>query len=98
MRQFAETRDWLEARGPRVPGREQDIRGHVGIQADHKKSLLIRIPWQQQGHGKVDLNEAIKVSCDVYFYQIAREIGINKIAEVEKNATTLHNVCSMHCV
>ena len=40
--------------------------------------------WKKEGHGKVDLNEAIKVSCDVYFYQIAREIGINKIAEVCK--------------
>ena len=40
--------------------------------------------WKKQGHGNVDLNEAIKVSCDVYFYQIAREIGINKIAEVCK--------------
>jgi len=38
--------------------------------------------WKKKGHGNVDLNEAIKVSCDVYFYQIAREIGINKIAEV----------------
>ena len=28
------------------------------------------------------MSEAIKVSCDVYFYQIARKIGINKIAEV----------------
>ena len=28
------------------------------------------------------MTEAIKVSCDVYFYQIARRIGINKIAAV----------------
>tara|TARA_B100000401_G_scaffold438274_1_gene386183 strand:+ start:4728 stop:6611 length:1884 start_codon:yes stop_codon:yes gene_type:complete len=40
--------------------------------------------WKKEGHGNVDMNEAIKVSCDVYFYQIAREIGINKIAEVCK--------------
>tara|TARA_B100000579_G_C22840362_1_gene861092 strand:+ start:820 stop:2703 length:1884 start_codon:yes stop_codon:yes gene_type:complete len=38
--------------------------------------------WKEKGHGNVDMNEAIKVSCDVYFYQIARQIGINKIAEV----------------
>ena len=30
------------------------------------------------------MTKAIKVSCDVYFYQIARRIGINKIAEVCK--------------
>ena len=28
------------------------------------------------------MNEAIKVSCDVYFYHIARRVGIDKIAEV----------------
>ena len=38
--------------------------------------------WKKKGHGNVDLSEAIKVSCDVYFYQVARKIGINKIAEV----------------
>ena len=40
--------------------------------------------WKKEGHGNVDMTEAIKVSCDVYFYQIARRIGINKIAEVCK--------------
>ena len=40
--------------------------------------------WKKKGHGNVDMTEAIKVSCDVYFYQIAREVGINKIAEVCK--------------
>jgi len=38
--------------------------------------------WKKKGHGNVNMSEAIKVSCDVYFYQIARKIGINKIAEV----------------
>jgi len=40
--------------------------------------------WKKEGHGEVDMTKAIKVSCDVYFYQIARKIGINKIAEVCK--------------
>ena len=40
--------------------------------------------WKEEGHGNVNMNEALKVSCDVYFYQISREIGINKIAEVCK--------------
>ena len=38
--------------------------------------------WKKGGHGLVNLTDAIKVSCDVYFYQISRKIGINKIAEV----------------
>ena len=40
--------------------------------------------WKEEGHGNVNMNEALKVSCDVYFYQISREVGINKIAEVCK--------------
>ena len=40
--------------------------------------------WKKNGHGEVDLSKAIKVSCDVYFYQIARKIGINKISETCK--------------
>ena len=40
--------------------------------------------WKKTGHGNVDLSEAIKVSCDVYFYQVALKIGINKIAKVCK--------------
>jgi penicillin-binding protein 2 len=32
--------------------------------------------WRPQGHGQVDLHNAISQSCDVYFYEISREIGI----------------------
>lgn len=32
--------------------------------------------WRPQGHGEIDLHDAITQSCDVYFYQISREIGI----------------------
>ncbi|OAN52943.1 penicillin-binding protein 2 [Magnetospirillum moscoviense] len=38
--------------------------------------------WKKGGHGSVDLHNAIKGSCDVYFYEIARRAGIDKIAEV----------------
>jgi penicillin-binding protein 2 len=33
--------------------------------------------WKPQGHGPVDLHEAIAQSCDVYFYEISRDIGID---------------------
>ncbi|HEX2139361.1 MAG TPA: penicillin-binding protein 2 [Woeseiaceae bacterium] len=35
--------------------------------------------WLQQGHGEVDLHDAITRSCDVYFYEISREIGIDRM-------------------
>jgi penicillin-binding protein 2 len=33
--------------------------------------------WKPQGHGEVDLHDAISQSCDVYFYEISRDIGID---------------------
>jgi penicillin-binding protein 2 len=35
--------------------------------------------WKPEGHGPVDLLDAITQSCDVYFYEIANEIGINNM-------------------
>jgi penicillin-binding protein 2 len=34
------------------------------------------------GHGWVDLRDAIKVSCDVYFYALGRQLGIDRISEI----------------
>ncbi|MFK7944767.1 MAG: penicillin-binding protein 2 [Paracoccaceae bacterium] len=36
--------------------------------------------WRRGGHGWVGLRKAIEQSCDVYFYEIARRVGIEKIA------------------
>ena len=33
--------------------------------------------WRPEGHGEVDLHDAISQSCDVYFYEISRDIGID---------------------
>ena len=35
--------------------------------------------WKPEGHGEVDLHEAITQSCDVYFYRISSDIGIDAI-------------------
>ena len=32
------------------------------------------------GHGSVDMRSAIKLSCDVYFYEVARRVGIDRVA------------------
>jgi len=37
--------------------------------------------WKKQGHGHTDLHKAITQSCDVYFYILAYELGINRIYE-----------------
>jgi penicillin-binding protein 2 len=36
--------------------------------------------WRHSGHGAVDMRRAIAQSCDVYFYTMARLIGIDRIA------------------
>jgi penicillin-binding protein 2 len=38
--------------------------------------------WKQYGHGKMDMISALEQSCDVYFYDIAKDLGINKISEM----------------
>jgi penicillin-binding protein 2 len=35
--------------------------------------------WKPEGHGPVDLHDAIEQSCDVYFYEISQEIGIDSM-------------------
>ncbi len=39
----------------------------------------------KNGHGWVNLRDAIKVSCDVYFYNLGRRLGIDRIAEISKS-------------
>ena len=35
--------------------------------------------WKKKGHGVVNLKEAIKQSCDTYFYEIARKLGVDRL-------------------
>lgn len=38
--------------------------------------------WKHGGHGSVDLARALSESCDVFFYDVAQRVGIDKIAEM----------------
>jgi penicillin-binding protein 2 len=40
--------------------------------------------WKKQGHGFVNLKEAMKQSCDTYFYEVARRLGVDKLSETAK--------------
>jgi len=35
--------------------------------------------WKREGHGPVDLHDAISQSCDVYFYEISGDLGIDNM-------------------
>lgn len=37
--------------------------------------------WKRTGHGHVDIDEAIVQSCDVYFYELALDMGIDRMHE-----------------
>jgi penicillin-binding protein 2 len=36
--------------------------------------------WRSGGHGPIALHDAIKASCDVYFYETAHRLGIDRLA------------------
>jgi penicillin-binding protein 2 len=37
--------------------------------------------WKDGGHGRINLKDAIKKSCDIYFYEVARLLGVDRLAE-----------------
>lgn len=40
--------------------------------------------WKRAGHGSVDLNKSLEQSCDVYYYDLALKVGIDRISEMAK--------------
>ncbi|MDA9597373.1 penicillin-binding protein 2 [Candidatus Pelagibacter sp.] len=36
--------------------------------------------WKEKGHGVVNLREAVKQSCDTYFYEVARKLGVDRLS------------------
>ena len=51
-------------------------RGHINI-GGHDFHC-----WKREGHGSISLNKAISSSCNVYFYNIGREINIDRLLKV----------------
>src|SRR5690606_29762978 len=41
--------------------------------------------WKKEGHGNMNMHDWIKHSCDIYFYDVARRIGIDAIEKVAKD-------------
>ena len=35
--------------------------------------------WKEKGHGYVSLNNAMKQSCDTYFYEVSRLLGVDRL-------------------
>ncbi len=43
--------------------------------------------WKKEGHGSVDVERALMVSCDIYFYQTGAKLGVDKIKEYANKLT-----------
>jgi penicillin-binding protein 2 len=41
--------------------------------------------WNARGHGVVNLHKAIQQSCDVFFYNVALKVGVDRLAEYAKS-------------
>ncbi|RPG94360.1 MAG: penicillin-binding protein 2 [Candidatus Pelagibacter sp. TMED263] len=40
--------------------------------------------WKKKGHGFMNLRTGMKRSCDVYFYEVARKLGVDRLSETAK--------------
>jgi penicillin-binding protein 2 len=43
--------------------------------------------WKREGHGAVNFERGIKVSCDIYFYEVGARLGVNRIHDFSKKLT-----------
>jgi len=41
--------------------------------------------WKEKGHGFMNMRSAIKQSCDVYFYEVARRLGVDRLSVTAEN-------------
>lgn len=41
--------------------------------------------WKNIGHGYINVVQALQHSCDIFFYETAQKLGINKIAEMARS-------------
>jgi len=46
----------------------------------HKYGNRVYRCWKKGGHGTVDLAKALSESCDVYFYQVGEDLGVDRLA------------------
>ena len=40
--------------------------------------------WKRWGHGNVNMTRSLRQSCDIFYYEIAQKLGIDRIAEMAR--------------
>lgn len=48
--------------------------------------------WKKQGHGNLDLVGALQQSCDIFFYDIAKRVGVDRISAMAKKFCLGHTL------
>jgi penicillin-binding protein 2 len=43
--------------------------------------------WKKEGHGPLSIENALKVSCDIFFYNTGARLGVDKIAQYARSLT-----------
>jgi penicillin-binding protein 2 len=43
--------------------------------------------WRKQGHGEISVEDALKMSCDIFFYNTGSRLGVDRIADYAHNLT-----------
>jgi penicillin-binding protein 2 len=58
--------------------------GHVFCSGEYNFGNVVFHCWKKGGHGSMNLRDGIKHSCDSYFFDTARKLGIDPIAAMAK--------------
>ncbi len=53
----------------------------IECKGEYKLGNRVFKDWKKEGHEKVNFKKAVEVSCDVYFYEIARRIFLKRFLE-----------------
>lgn len=57
---------------------------HINCPGHYKMGRHVWRCYKDSGHGPLSLRDAIKVSCDVYFYTLGARLGIDPIADMAR--------------
>ena len=61
-----------------------DPKEKIKCTGKHRLGKRVFHCWKKTGHGKMNMVDAIANSCNVYFFNIANQIGIDKITEMAR--------------
>ncbi|MGX9355370.1 penicillin-binding protein 2 [Roseobacteraceae bacterium S113] len=68
----------LAAMDAGIIGPEETVRCNGHLEVSDRKFHC----WKRAGHGNMNLEQSLRESCDVYYYELALKVGIEKIAEM----------------